>query len=196
MLDFVKDAEHSQNFHAYTQKGGTRVDCNMSKVQESILTKATSHMANPQFLEQSLIPLITQELGVSLRVLDWLVTNYSKKTNLMINGYHVHNGYKDTLGVFRRKHFDPFRRNIGGGNCGRITFKHNDINYESTIGQINFIIWAHDHGVLEYVKRNINEIETDMNEVAKVRKSSRVCGTKRKALTMAPNTKCRITTSA
>lgn len=164
----------------------------LSNVQESILQKMSKLIENPAFVKNSLIPLITQELGVSLRVLDWLVTNYSKKMNLFIGDYNVHNGYKDTLSVYRRKHFDPFRRTLGKENHGRITFKYLGRVYETTVGQINFISWAFVRGILEYVKANVNEIEQDMNETTRARKKKKKAGVKRTALTTAPPYKCMI----
>ena len=61
--------------------------------------------------------LLEQRAPISLRGIDWIVTNYSKKYNIicmskleagaMIN---IFNSYKRALNFYKRKHFDPFRR--------------------------------------------------------------------------------------
>ena len=35
--------------------------------------------------------------------------------------------------------------------------------HETTVGQLNFIYWAHRYGVLEYTRHNLDCIEKDMN---------------------------------
>ena len=93
---------------------------------------------NDHIIETHLIPLITQESDISLRALDWLVTNYSKKNNIVCktkNGslFNIYHGYKVALSHFRRRNFDPFRRRQ------RITLQTNEKTYETTVGQCNFV---------------------------------------------------------
>ena len=75
---------------------------------------------------------------MSLRTLDWLVVNFAKKNNstcVTPEGelYHIHNGYKVNLSVYRRTLFDPFRRRT------RHTFTVNGKQYDTTLGQANFV---------------------------------------------------------
>ena len=60
------------------------------------------------------IPIITQQTRISLRILDWLVTNYSKKFNCgyVLNGdnFNIHKSYKNQLKSYSKKLFDPFCR--------------------------------------------------------------------------------------
>ena len=115
---------------------------------------------------------------ISLRIIDWFVTNYSKKNNtnypLYItptgkitintnpsNEIHkqitIHHSYKSQLKSYQKKNFDPFcRRN-------RIEFKCKNFSISTTIGQLNFFKWAIENLVLEYIKNNYDEIEDDMN---------------------------------
>ena len=110
---------------------------------------------------------------ISLRVLDWFVTNYSKKNNIVYNinnnfekdqlkKFIVYLDYKSQLKAYSKKQFDPFCRRE------RIIFK--DINNQSintTVGQLNFFRWAIQNKILNYVEENLSEIENDMNSSIK-----------------------------
>jgi len=106
---------------------------------------------------------------ISLRIIDWFVTNYSKKYDSMyilynrdgikLNPFNVFHSYKSQLKSYSKKFFDPFcRRN-------RIKYKYNDTDtLSTTIGQLNFFKWAINNNVIDYIKDNYKEIEDDMNE--------------------------------
>lgn len=115
-------------------------------------------------LRSLLVPIITKDNGLSLRALDWLVTNYSKKKPVVYNVQppncpeviiNVYRSYKSWLWNHKRKNFDPFRRGK------RIFFDLDGTSYESTVGQLNFFYWASRYGVLDYAKQHIAEIEKD-----------------------------------
>lgn len=180
----------------------------LTAMQRDILCKVTKIMDTPgnDFMSKTMIPLITQETGVSLRSLDWLVTNFSKKYPVILGGnYNVHLGYKDMLNRFRRRNFDPFRRSIGSHpdsmrgsdstEVGRVRFTYNDKLYHTTIGQLNFIMWVHKNGVLDYAQDNINEIETDMTETImnKSTKCEFSLPKRKRELSKAVNCRCLIT---
>jgi hypothetical protein len=114
-----------------------------------------------------ILPIITSNSHISIRVLDWFVTNYSKKYTVIyelkgkdINGekyFNVYLQYKCQLKSYKKKLFDPFCRKQ------RIAF-HYDENkcVVTTIGQLNFFSWAITYGVLKYVEDNIQAITNDM----------------------------------
>ena len=147
-------------------------------------------MSNNTLLLQSLHSFYTHELhrkelreiinggkGVSLRSIDWFITNYSKKKNIYYqvyedsNGYptmdekgntfvaniNVHQSYKSQLKSYSKKTFDPFCRR------DRILFVVGDMELETTIGQLNFFRWALTNCIIEYIKTHKDTIETDMN---------------------------------
>lgn len=96
--------------------------------------------------------------NISLRVIDWFVTNFSKKFNIEYNYnsniVNVYVSYKSQLKSYSKKYFDPFcRRN-------RINYKN---SVSTTIGQLNFFKWAITNGVIDYVVNNYKTIEEDMN---------------------------------
>jgi hypothetical protein len=121
-------------------------------------------------LRDVLLPVITKQDRLSLRALDWLVTNYSKKVPIVYNAkppdcpevvVNVYRSYKSWLWNHKRKNFDPFRRGK------RIFFELDDVIHESTVGQLNFFFWASRYGVLHYARQHIVAIEKDQAEATK-----------------------------
>lgn len=123
-----------------------------------------------------LMQIINGESKVSLRIIDWFVTNFAKKNftvysipaknrcSTVINGeenmerFKVFHNYKLELKAYSKVRFDPFSRRE------RIMIPYtNDTSLQTTIGQLNFFKWAIENQVLEYIENNYNEIELDMN---------------------------------
>ena len=80
--------------------------------------------------------ILSGKLGISLRILDWFVTNYAKGNNISYvstDGRHVivYLSYKSHLKAYSKKMFDPFCR------CSRINFH----GISTTLGQLNFFGW-------------------------------------------------------
>ena len=140
-----------------------------NNVQAAILRRADLVMRDETFVSKNFIPLVTQELGISLRILDWMVTNYSRKYGIWIHGELIHHRYKNALSTYLRKNFDPFRRYFDVREIGKVTFDHIGVRYETTVAQLNFIIWCYEHDVVRFVQQNLNEIEADMNATTKCR---------------------------
>jgi hypothetical protein len=99
---------------------------------------------------------------LSLRLIDWYVTNYCKNNNVVysINKneyFNVYMNYRAQLKAFKKIQFDPFRRRE------RIVFKFNETDYiNTTIGQLNFFRWAIENKVIENLQNNIVCVEKDM----------------------------------
>lgn len=103
--------------------------------------------------------------AISLRVLDWFTTNYSKRTNTCyvvrrgdeLRSFNVYLEYKSMLKGYSKRLFDPFSRRT------RITFTDADGRLiETTIGQLHFFRWAITYGVLDYAIQHGDVIEQDM----------------------------------
>ena len=112
---------------------------------------------------------------ISLRLIDWFVTNYAKQynTTYIINNQEVlvYMNYKSQLKAYSKKLFDPFCRRE------RIMFQLADQeSFLTTVGKLNFFRWAIEKGILDYIKLNLAKIEKEMNtnarELQKVKKSS------------------------
>jgi len=103
--------------------------------------------------------ILTGNSRMSLRLIDWLVTNYAKKHNvsyLTKDGKHVivYLAYNSHLKAYSKKMFDPFCR------WKRIQFR--ELN--TTVGQLNFFEWALQDEVLDYLDTHYDSVQEDMDE--------------------------------
>ncbi len=122
-----------------------------------------------------MLSVINGTTNISLRIMDWFVTNYSKKHYTVYDligntggvtsnvapakRFKVYVDYKLKLRAYSKKRFDPFCR------WDRINVPHkNGATYiQTTLGQLNFFKWAIENEVLRYIQDNYTAIETDMN---------------------------------
>ena len=123
---------------------------------------------NPINNLDKMLKLITGESKISLRIVDWFATNYSKKyytlyvieasANNVTRRFKVYDDYKLKLKAYSKKRFDPFCR------WDRISIPYTNGKFiETTIGQLNFFKWALENKVIDYIEQNYIEIEKDMN---------------------------------
>ena len=130
-----------------------------------------------------MLPILNQQANISLRILDYFVTNYAKnkKITYMNHGqyFNVYLQYKAQLKAFSKKQFDPFCRKMRWKNGKKydstIRFEY-DIgkSIETTVGQLNFFKWAIQNGVLAYIVEHLTDIVDDMIETHKNRKKNDV----------------------
>lgn len=102
------------------------------------------------------------EAPLSLRIIDWFVTKYSRKNFVRypLNGqeFLVYLSYKGQLKAYSKQYFDP--------NCRRerIMFKIPDHDqFMTTIGKLNFFRWAVESKILDYIEAHEDEIRTGYN---------------------------------
>jgi hypothetical protein len=131
---------------------------------------------------QNIIPILNGTHPISLRIIDWFVTNYSKKYNVTytvtkgdkLEQFIVYLNYKNQLKAYSKKQFDPFCRRA------RIKYIYDVDKYVvTTVGQLNFFRWALENDVINYIDENLEEIETDMNK--NIRKNYNKSKTKKKS---------------
>ena len=120
-----------------------------------------------------------KENKISLRLIDWFVTNYCKKNKIIIekkeknktNHINIYNSYKSNLKAFSKQLFDPFRRKnelfLNYTSTSKVTFTEDKFLYKNnhiktTIGQLNFFKWIIDNDIYEYIKSHKKVIENDM----------------------------------
>ncbi len=114
---------------------------------------------------KNMVDIINGHSQISLRVLDWFITKYSKDKDIIINNgtqkFDVYISYKSQLKSYKKKNFDPFRR--------REKFNYNYdknnscLTIKTTLGQLNFFKWAIKNNIIEYVEKNIELITFAMN---------------------------------
>ena len=72
--------------------------------------------------------------------------------------FKVYNDYKLKLRAYSKRRFDPFCR------WERISIPYDNENFmETTIGQLNFFKWAIENRIVDYIEKNYQDIENDMN---------------------------------
>lgn len=110
--------------------------------------------------------IIQPNSKVSLRVIDWFITNYSRAHD--INFPHprneeqlfvVHDSYKSQLKAYSKRQFDPFCRRMRINFYSKPTEK-----VVTTVGQLNFFRWAIENGVMQYIHDNFAVIEEHMKD--------------------------------
>ena len=122
-----------------------------------------------------ILPILLGTSALSLRLIDWFVTNYAKTHNTayIFEGqeFLVYTNYKSQLKAYSKKLFDPFCRRE------RIYFQvPGQPSFLTTVGKLNFFRWALEKGVLDYLRLNATAVEAEMNsqmrENAKIRKTT------------------------
>ena len=115
-----------------------------------------------------MLDIINGQSKISLRLLDWFVTNYSKKyfttyfihdtTNDAPIRFKVYNNYKLKLKSYSKTRFDPFCR------WQRISIPYKQtLHVQTTIGQLNFFKWAIQNQVIHHIISHFTIIYHDMN---------------------------------
>ena len=123
-----------------------------------------------------MLEIINGTSKISLRIVDWFSTNYSKKYYIIFETntnkrFKVYEDYKLKLKAYSKKRFDPFCR------WERINVpikKDSDLCFETTIGQLNFFKWALENNIIKYIIENYSDIERDMNENNSISKTRKI----------------------
>jgi len=138
-----------------------RVQCK----QDQVVSWLQEFYKAPGNIEK-LVPIVKGTSPISLRLVDYFVTNYAKKMNTSFssNGRHflIYFHYKRELNAYSKRLFDPFCRRE------RIQFQARGVEaFVTTVGQLNFFRWFIEKEILEYVLEHKEAIETDMNKTLK-----------------------------
>ena len=125
-----------------------------------------------------MLSIINGTSKISLRIVDWFTTNYSKKNYIIYDNpnykrFKVYEDYKLRLKAYSKKRFDPFCR------WERISVpiaENSEYSFETTIGQLNFFKWALENNIIHYIEQNYDVIEDDMNDnnsLSKIKKMNK-----------------------
>jgi len=162
-----------KNNHLELDKNNNTI---ISSKKDLLMKSLINFFSNKNNLNM-VIPIITGKSKISLRILDWFVTNYSKKNNIhyevvdnitksrkklekenKMKNFIVYLDYKSQLKAYSKKQFDPFCRRE------RISFIDHDNNeLITTVGQLNFFRWSIENDIINYINENYDVIENDMN---------------------------------
>jgi hypothetical protein len=150
----------------------------VSRKQDVLMEYLSNFYSERNNLLDDFLKIISPDSKISLRVIDWFVTNYSKKYNIMYEisckdnsiidskdslketnkrQFIVYLNYKSQLKSYSKKQFDPFCRRE------RITYEYKPgKEVTTTVGQLNFFKWAMENSVIEYIAKHSVDIERDM----------------------------------
>lgn len=139
-----------------------KTNCQLITQDDVVLINLLEFYKKNNNLEK-ILPIINGESKVSLRIIDWFTTNYSKEHYTIIylkndKRIKVYEEYKDMLSSFSKKKFDPFCR----GPRIFVPYKNNK-SIQTTIGQLKFFKWVLENNIIEYILKNYEHIEKDMN---------------------------------
>lgn len=152
--------------------------------QNELLMRNLLNFYNKDDNIERILPIINGQSRLSIRIIDWFVTNYSKKNYVIYNiqkkstnyRFKVYIDYKLKLKAYSKRRFDPFCR------WDRINIPYKNGTYiQTTIGQLNFFKWALENKIIEYIEQNLSTIEKDMNHrnsTSKRKQETIVCDTK------------------
>lgn len=146
---------------AVTFKNQKRVLCK----QDQVVLWLQEFYTVPGNLEK-LLSILQGNSEISLRLVDYFVTNYAKKMNTSFTKenrhFLVYFNYKRELNAYSKRLFDPFCRRE------RIQFEaRGQTPFVTTVGQLNFFRWFIEKEIYDFVLANREAIEKDMNNTLK-----------------------------
>ena len=125
----------------------------MSK--SGILLTSINTFYNEEENRSKLMNILDKSTGISLRNLEWFITNYAKKNNISYTTkdgkyFTVHCAYKSSLDGYSKKLFDPFCRSE------KFPYKVPGTSHEiqTTLAQLNFIKWCIKNNIIDYISTN------------------------------------------
>lgn len=160
----------------------------LTKGSDLLLSSLTQfYQKNPDFLIL-FEKIITGEYDISLRVIDWFITHYSKCNNIVYfiddknkiiyndstispkyRKFHLYLDYRSQLKSYSKLYFDPFRRHE------RISFlieKKPIRAIETTVGQLNFFRWIFQNNILDYLINDKKQVEKEMSNNHIIKKTN------------------------
>jgi hypothetical protein len=142
-------------------KGRRKIDCK----PELVIASLQKFYAGRDDIT-SIIPYLRGEGELSLRLIDWFVTNYCRKhfVGYLLNGqeFLVYVSYKSQLKAYSKQYFDP--------NCRRERIQFQLPDHEpflTTVGKLNFFRWAIETNLLAYIHANFEGIQKERLDAMK-----------------------------
>ena len=123
----------------------------MSK--NDILLQSINGFYNEDKNKTTLLNILDKSGGISLRNLEWFITNYAKKNHISYQTgdgklFTVHCAYKSSLNGYSKQLFDPF--------CRAKKFAYivpgTDREIQTTLAQLNFIKWCIKNNIIDYIR--------------------------------------------
>lgn len=133
--------------------------------QDLLLKSLLQYYKNTSTIKK-LLSILGKEGNISLRIVDYLCTNYAKHNDVVYyignkkTPFNLYLDYRAQLKAYSKMQFDPFKRHK------RITINvptnlYQSGKLETTVAQLNFFKWAIDSKVLEYLENETNYKNVD-----------------------------------
>ena len=143
--------------------GKVGVDEDISRKDGILLTSVLQWFNHDQSRVTTFSDIVNHKNGLSLRIIDWLITNFSRAFSVAIESdglpRNLCKDYHKNLAAHNKKNFDPFARRrrihiVLFGNERRV----------STIGQLNFFRWFLSKDLVGFLLENKLVIEKHMKD--------------------------------
>lgn len=137
-------------------------DTDLTAKQRQLLISLVAWYDQEKACWQQYLDVVNKRSTVSLRLLDFLCTNYARVREINIGTLDsglpekLHSSYQKQLTSFNKRQFDPFCRRA------RIRVHINGDRVVTTVGQLNFFRWCLSKGVLKYAVEHCASIDADM----------------------------------
>lgn len=148
----------------------------LNESEKSLYNQLLDFYANTPYIEDILIPLNNESHPLSLRLINWVVTNFVRVQGVRycVNDkvFDIHANYQSQLTHWKKSLFDPFRRN------NRIRWKIGEEQFMiTTLSQLNFFRWCIEYKLLDFILEHKQAIENQMklHEKPKHNKSNWPC---------------------
>lgn len=114
-----------------------------------------------------------KESKISLRLLDWFVTKYTKTEDIpeefKLTMMRMKIKYNACLNSYKKRYFDAFRR-----YKRFLHFINDEFGYvETTIGQLNFFMWVFENDIMTIIENNYDFFIQEMIEYNKREKEKK-----------------------
>jgi hypothetical protein len=123
--------------------------------KSNILLNSINQFYTEEGNRNKLMTILNKSSGISLRNLEWFITNYARKNNTSFKTssgkvFSVHTSYKSSLDGYSKKLFDPFCRSE------KFAYKIPETSHEiqTTLAQLNFIKWVIKNNIIDYIYDN------------------------------------------
>lgn len=123
--------------------------------KNDILLTSINNFYNDEKNKYTLLNILDKSSGISLRNLEWFITNYARKHHTMYTTsdgklFTVHCAYKSSLNGYSKQLFDPFCRSQ------KFTYIVPGTSHEiqTTLAQLNFIKWCIKNKIIDYITNN------------------------------------------
>lgn len=191
--DSMNSSRSRKKRHYYND--GTNAQFAVNGKETLLIEALTSFYKEEGRIDVLTFFLRNKKRRLSLRLLDWLVTNYAKKHGVIISNEETKNfdflylAYKNHLRSYSKKFFDAFARRqrvfyrFTDHSVHRIlgeeidSYINRDDGLITTIAQLNAFRFFIKGGVVDYAVKHLDSIEKDMINSHEKKKNDEIVDT-------------------